>query len=121
MTKMESRCLPAIMRLLDQGWALDKHMAAGMVHCDQRTAQRLLAHIWLSGYSHIQGWTRENGAPIPVYLGGKGKDAPRPKAKTPAQIKREQRAQPAVRAKEAAVKRWNRQVSKVVKLGVFGL
>jgi hypothetical protein len=118
---MKSRVMPAIYRLLQAGFELDKNSAAAMAYCDPKTAQRVLAHLWLVKEIHISGWEREHGAPIPSYKFGAGRDAKRPDPLTYREKRARRRADPVAREQEAAVKRWQRSVGKVVRLGVFGV
>lgn len=77
---MQSRCLPAIYKLLDSGSILNKYTAAAAVHCDQRTAQRILTHLHVVGEARIFAWIRSKGFPIPIYTLADGKsDAAKPK------------------------------------------
>lgn len=118
---MLSRVMPSIYRLLQSGWELDKNMAAAMAHCDAKTAQRILAHLWLRRECHISSWERCRGGPIPTYKAGDARDARRPPPKTAAEIKREERKCSLRREQEAAEKRWKRSVGKVVKVGIWGI
>ena len=118
---MISRVMPSIFRLLQSGWELDKNMAAAMAHCDVKTAQRVLAHLWLARECHISAWERNRGGPIPTYKLGDARDARRPAPRTSAEIHREARKSELRREQEAAEKRWKRSVGKVVRLGVWGV
>ena len=118
---MTPRVMPAIYRLLQAGFEMDKNMAAAMAHCDPKTAQRILAHFWLLRETHIVAWEREHGSPIPTYKFGPGTDAKRPEPLTSVERRARRRKDPAVREQEAAVKRWQRSVGKVVRLGAFGI
>ena len=121
MNEMQARCLPAITKLLESGARLDKNDAAELVHCHPKTAQRILAHLWLEGYIHIASWRREHGSPIPAYLWGAGKDKAKPKAYSTTERAARRRSDPKVREKEAFDKRAARSVGRKVTLGVWGL
>jgi hypothetical protein len=117
-----SRCLrDTVFAMQMEGRALSKHTAAPLIHCDKRTAERILAHLWLEKMIRIVSWDRSYNNTTPIYRWDSGPDAPRPEAIDPAEKTRNRRKDPAVREREAASKRWKKSVGKEVRLGMFGI
>ncbi len=117
-----SRCLrDTIFAMQMEGRALSKHTAAELIHCDKRTAERVLAHLWLEKLIRIVSWDKIYNNTTPIYRWGQGKDAPRPPPMDPAEKTRKHRAKPGVMEKQNFAKRAKRMVGKEVRLGVFGI
>ena len=69
--------------MLDDGHAVSPARAAALGLMSHATASRLLAALRDGGYCHVVDWVHEKaptGAPAPVYVKGRGVDAPRPPA-----------------------------------------
>lgn len=122
-----NRVLPAMVRLLEQGMKLDKHEASRLVFCDERTAARILCHLHVEGCVRICGWRAYGPGPKTMVVckyDGK-KDVPRPAPVSALEKTRKRRSDPAVREREAAIKRLNRayakQMAAPVRLGIWGL
>lgn len=117
-----SRCLRDIVfKMQQEGLALTKHTASAMIHCDKRTAERILSHLWLEKMVRIVSWDRIYNNCTPIYRWGKGKDAPRPAAMDQNEKQRRHRSKPGVREKQNFDKRLKRSVGKEVRLGIFGI
>lgn len=117
-----SRCLKDIVFAMQmQGHALTKHRAAELIHCDKRTAERILAHLWLEKLIHIVSWDKIYNNTTAIYRWGPGKDAPRPAPIPQAEKVRRYRAKPGVKEKINFDKRARRTVGKEVRLGMFGV
>lgn len=124
---MQQTKLRAITKLIEQGMHLDKHEAARLVFCDERTAARILCHLHVEGYVRICGWKAYGPGPKTMVVckyDGK-KDTPRPAPKPALEKTRKRRSDPAVREREAAIKRIDRayakQMAAPVRLGIWGL
>lgn len=76
---MRSISYEKILAALQQGESVSKYDAAGLVPCDQRTAQRTLAKIHKEGKIRISDWRDHYQHKIPVYVFGEGEDAVKPK------------------------------------------
>lgn len=117
-----SRCLRDIVFSMQmQGNALSKHRAAELIHCDKRTSERILAHLWLENMVRIVSWDKIYNNTTPIYHWGQGKDAPRPAAIDSAEKTRRHRTKPGVRERQNFDKRMKRTVGKEVRLGMFGI
>lgn len=121
MTPERSRCLRTITQLLESGNALSKHTAAKQAYCDKRTAERVLAHLWLMKMIRIVSWEQIYNNTTPRYRWGVGPDAPRPRAMTPAEKARKQRQKSGEKEKRNFKRRAARSVGKEVRLGMFGV
>ncbi len=117
-----SRCLRDIVFFMQMhGHALTKHTASELIHCDKRTAERILAHLWLEKMIRIVSWDRIYNNTTPIYRWGQGRDAKRPAAMEPAEKQRRHRAKPGVMERQNFAKRVKRTVGKEVRLGMFGV
>lgn len=121
-TFAKSRVMRDIVTLMERDVVIvDKHTAANKVFCDKRTAERVLAHLWLEKLIHIKNWSRTYNNTTPMYKWGAGKDRPRPTPLTPAEKSREYRARPGVKERTAFMKRAKRSVGREIRLGVWGI
>ena len=117
-----SRCLrDTVFAMRMQGHALSKHKAAELIHCDKRTAERVLTHLWLEKMIRIVSWDRIYNNTTPIYRWGSGPDAPRPQPMDAAEKQRQRRARPGVKEKQNFDRRARRTVGKEVRLGMFGI
>lgn len=96
------------MKLLNEGHVISKYDLAAMVHCDQRTAQRMLARIHGARICRIARWVSIYHHWIPVYKLGKGTDCPKPRALTHAELVARRRKNLEVRWEEMMQKRLKR-------------
>lgn len=121
-TYERSRCLRDIVfKMQMEGHALTKHTASELIHCDKRTAERVLSHLWLEKMIRIVSWDRIYNNTTPIYRWGQGKDAPRPAPLPMIEKVRRYRAKPGVKEKINLDKRLRRTVGKEVRLGMFGI
>lgn len=121
MTPERSRCLRSITTLMEAGTALSKHDAAKKIHCDVRTAERVLSHLWHEEMIRIVSWERVYNNPTPRYRWGSGEDAPRPLPMSPAEKSRKQREKPGVQERHNFNRRLKRSLGRKVRLGLWGL
>lgn len=116
-TYERSRCLRDIVSKMQQeGHALTKHTAAELIHCDKRTAERVLSHLWLEKHIRIVSWDKIYNNTTPIYRWGQGADAPRPAPIPVAEKQRRHRAKPGVMERQNFNKRARRSVGKEVRL-----
>ena len=85
---MNSRIEPKIRAVLKTRRKFSKYALAEATPCHQRTAQRVLTRLHQQGEIHIVAWVSIYHAPIPQYVIGPGKDAPRPRPQTKAETAR---------------------------------
>lgn len=101
---------------------LSKYEVAELIHCDPKNAWRVLVKMHREeGVLRISRWERDNGAPLPFYSWGAGRDAIQPIPMTIAERRAKRRRDPRVREVEAAKKRAARSVGKDVRLGIWGI
>ena len=116
--KMQSRVFPAIWKLIQQVEEVSKLSAAQLVHCDTKTAQRILTHLHVEGHTRICGWIRSKGSPVPVYILHDGKPdlrKPAPIADSPVE-RNEKRREYKRKLRETKPVKINN-----VRLGIWGL
>jgi hypothetical protein len=116
------KTMPRIVKLLELGMEGHKRFFANKVPCDQRTAQKILGHLWLEEIVYIKSWMREHGAPLPVYAirDKRQQDAPRPAPFT-ATEKKARRDPEKVRGEQRIRRSNQKALSGEVRLGVWGL
>lgn len=103
---MNSRIEPKIRAVLETGVKISKYGMAEAAPCHQRVAQRVLTRLHRQGEIHIVAWVSIYHAPIPQYVIGPGKDAPRPRPQTKAETARMYRARhPEVYVRAKALRR----------------
>lgn len=106
---MKSRVEAKALELLKKGARLSKYDLAALVHCDQRTAGRMLARIHQAGVGvRICGWVSIYRAWIPLYRVGRGVDVMKPKPMPASERARRRRANAEVRWDEMMRKRGKR-------------
>lgn len=109
---MTPRIRLAALALLGDGKRLTKYGLGFDVHCDQRTAQRVLAALHGEKLIHIVEWVPIYQTRIPSYAIGAGRNAEKPHAKTPRQRAAQRRRDPGVRFDELMQKRAARFLAK---------
>ena len=75
---MKSRVRDATEKLMLAGQKMTKYDVAVEAHCDQRTAQRVLAALHAAGKIRITRWVSIYRQKIPLYVFGLGKNAKKP-------------------------------------------
>ena len=106
---MQSRCLPALIKLLNDEEDISKYKAAHHIHCDPKTAQRLLMHLHVEGIVRITGWVMNYNHFIPQYSLADGvMDVPKPRAAE-------------ILERKNAVRRNSNKVKSKQVLGMFGI
>lgn len=108
-TKSRSRVEAKALELMEAGQAMSKYDLSRLAHCDQRTAQRILARIHSSDRGvRISRWVSIYRAWIPVYKLGRQVDVPRPAPLTSSEIMARRRKSLEVRWEEMMKKRSKR-------------
>ena len=120
-TYAKSPTMARIVTLLKSGMLLTKHTASDRAHCDKRTAERMLSHLWLERMVHIASWEKVYNNTTARYRWGNGVDIPRPAPVSPAEKQKKYRSKPEVRERQSAAKRWRNSVGKEVRIGIWGL
>lgn len=96
------------LKILQGGKSMCKYDLAAYAHCDQRTAQRILARIHKAGQARILKWASIYRHWIPVYAAGRGADCKRPPPITPAESAARRRRDLEVRWEQMMQKRLKR-------------
>lgn len=107
-----------------KGQVMSKHDLAAVLHCHHKNAGRVLTALYRIEAIYVVRWERNNCVALPYFqwrTSEKQTDAAYPSTRTAAEKRAERRKDPAVREKEAAIKRWDRSVGKHVTLGVWGI
>lgn len=106
---MRSRVEQRALDLLRAGRVLTKYDLAALAHCDQRTAQRVLARIHAGTVGiRIAMWVSIYTQSIPAYAEGRVSDARKPRPQSSAQRARRRRRDVEVQIDEAMKKRATR-------------
>jgi hypothetical protein len=112
MMRRTSRVEKQAVELLADGRIMCKYDLVALVHCDQRTAQRILARIHGKKIARVAKWVSIYRHWIPVYKLGNGTDCPKPKALTSAERAARRRKDLEVRWEEMMQQRLKRMREK---------
>ena len=123
---MHARVRETLIALLNTRIKLDKETAAELVHCDAKTAQRVLSILHAEKCIRIAGWIVSKGAYYQEYILQDGKpDSKKVAIRTHDKTKyqAERRKDPAVRLRELTAQRIRNVVEnpRIVRIGFWGV